>query len=33
VVYTYMAGFLGKWRSMRSPHKVLEHEPALQSGD
>ncbi|HEV3332938.1 MAG TPA: efflux RND transporter permease subunit [Bryobacteraceae bacterium] len=33
VVYTYMAGFLDKWRSMRSPHKILEHEPALQSGD
>jgi len=34
VVYTYMAGLLDRWRSFRRPrHEVLEHEPALQSGD
>ena len=33
VVYTYMAGFLDRWRSLRGSHRVLEHEPALQSGD
>jgi len=33
VVYTYMAGLLDRWRSFRRPRQVLEHEPALQSGD
>jgi HAE1 family hydrophobic/amphiphilic exporter-1 len=32
VVYTYMAGFLDKWRGLRKkPHPVFEH--AMQSGD
>jgi hydrophobic/amphiphilic exporter-1 (mainly G- bacteria), HAE1 family len=35
VVYTYMAALLDRWRAFRSSHKhgVVEHEPALQSGD
>jgi HAE1 family hydrophobic/amphiphilic exporter-1 len=31
VVYTYMAGFLERWRRVRKPRRTL--EPALQSGD
>ena len=31
VVYTYMAAFLAKWRSLRGPHRVL--HPAVLSGD
>lgn len=33
VVYTYMAGFLDRWRAMRNAHRALEREPVLQSGD
>jgi len=33
VVYTYMAALLDRWRALRGSRKVLEHQPALQSGD
>ena len=33
VVYTYMASFLEKWRSMRKKPRPTVLEPALQSGD
>ena len=32
VVYTYMAGFLEKWRAARKKPRVA-LEPAMQSGD
>ena len=33
VVYTYMAGFLERWRAFRGRHPSLQPQPALQSGD
>jgi len=33
VVYTYMASFLEKWRSLRKKPRQVVLEPALQSGD
>jgi len=33
VVYTYMAGILEKWRSVRRPSTVLEPAPVMQAGD